>query len=729
MNLSSFILISCLTALCILPFSVHCVPLMRTQHLYTNFDTNPYLQDSYIFPHTPVSATNSSAKPRAELKSWAPLTIFEALLELQYPEIIDLLSDGMLGQSLFIFAPTNEAFLRLFHDITSFMISRASTAQLGESLMTFPFEQCPDLMEQVVKTHFIKGDWTEHSIKQIGTIESLSGATLNTTTYPNITIGGFPNASASRVFRPIETRGEHVVRIAFIDNVLLPKPLHDLLESTHETGENLEMGNRSERVKPSSSCHSKPIVGINGQEIDWGYCLNMSEPWIEKFGSLLNYTMPLKISTGNFTNSSKLDVPLSYVNGSDTFKSTISFLENRMDCSIFQGLLSALPGVQEMIENSHQPVHLFVPVDESFVQSMSSNWFILEHFKHDAVPDLQKIVKTLVLKLKAIWASRDDLPPLANLILHYFTYGSAQPVHLLNGSSIPSLSGGRIRVSTDGSYIEDVDYPTGPAYVIASYATKGGFVTPVSGLVTNYDTSLSDMIDQAFNSAWNVLDLENHKVMGTAGPTPSMDEEEGEMNVPSADPDYGERQNAGACFPGDAELILSTGQLIDMRDLQGGHLIKVSGSGLNSRVIAFSHRERSRAHPFLEISFTNGQTLTLSEGHYTYVRGSLLAASAVSLGDTMMNGTGKLITVSHIRKVWKTGKYAPHTMHGDLVVDGVVVSAYTTEVHPSIAHALLTPVRMISAVSGVREPLGAILYGGLGHVIGKSIIRGRTSYN
>lgn len=69
-----------------------------------------------------------------------------------------------------------------------------------------------------------------------------------------------------------------------------------------------------------------------------------------------------------------------------------------------------------------------------------------------------------------------------------------------------------------------------------------------------------------------------------------------------------------------------------------------------------------------------------------------------------------------MRQVWKSGKYAPHCTHGDLVVNGVAVSSYTTEVNPSIAHALLAPVRLFSYLTGAQELLGSIFYHGAGEL-------------
>ena len=104
-----------------------------------------------------------------------------------------------------------------------------------------------------------------------------------------------------------------------------------------------------------------------------------------------------------------------------------------------------------------------------------------------------------------------------------------------------------------------------------------------------------------------------------------------------------------------------------------------------------------------------------------------MSASSIMLGMKMESEFGEVLTVWNIKKVWKTGRYAPHTIHGDLVVNGVVVSAYTTEVHPSIAHALLAPVRLFSIITGKKEPLGAMFYRGGGSLL-NWMPRGRDLY-
>ena len=71
------------------------------------------------------------------------------------------------------------------------------------------------------------------------------------------------------------------------------------------------------------------------------------------------------------------------------------------------------------------------------------------------------------------------------------------------------------------------------------------------------------------------------------------------------------------------------------------------------------------------------------------------------------------------------GLYNPHTMDGDIVVDGTVTSTYTAAVAPSLAHAVLWPVRMLYAL-GVDVLSGVFDEGS--ELIARIAPRGRDEY-
>jgi Hint module len=50
--------------------------------------------------------------------------------------------------------------------------------------------------------------------------------------------------------------------------------------------------------------------------------------------------------------------------------------------------------------------------------------------------------------------------------------------------------------------------------------------------------------------------------------------------------------------------------------------------------------------------------------------------------------------------VWREGLFNPQTLHGDVVVDGLRASSYTTAVEPAVAHRLLWPLRVLFERTG-----------------------------
>jgi Hint module len=164
------------------------------------------------------------------------------------------------------------------------------------------------------------------------------------------------------------------------------------------------------------------------------------------------------------------------------------------------------------------------------------------------------------------------------------------------------------------------------------------------------------------------------------------------------------------------------GSDIAMNMLVAGVAVKVAaGPDVKaSKVYFFSHRTNAGMHDFIRISSSSGHAITLSANHYVYANDKLTAASAVKTGDVLRTLDGPA-TVSVVESVRELGLFAPHTLHGDIVVNRVIASTYTRAVHPRIAHALLAPVRAAVHLGLSTEPLGAMMYeggGGLASVSG-----------
>lgn len=159
-----------------------------------------------------------------------------------------------------------------------------------------------------------------------------------------------------------------------------------------------------------------------------------------------------------------------------------------------------------------------------------------------------------------------------------------------------------------------------------------------------------------------------------------------------------------ACFPGFARVYMEDGSSQNMTELGIGKRVQV-GSGSHSDVYFFSHRERKGLFKFVRVETNEGKVVVLSEGHYLYGGKGLVAAGNVRKGDKVRVIDGETEKVMKIAIVEGTGRFAPHTLTGNMVVDGIVVSCYTTTVHPVIAHyVLLWPVRWLYRL-GLRETL------------------------
>lgn len=148
-----------------------------------------------------------------------------------------------------------------------------------------------------------------------------------------------------------------------------------------------------------------------------------------------------------------------------------------------------------------------------------------------------------------------------------------------------------------------------------------------------------------------------------------------------------------ACFPATARVELENGKTKSMDQLVIGDNIRVSEKEF-SEVYYFSTELTETTSKFVKI--TTAETgLMLTPGHFLYVNGNLVEARTVKVGDVVITGNGTKTTVTEVSSAWGPGLYNPHTLNGDIVVDGILTSTYTSAVHPKLAHALLTPLRVM----------------------------------
>ena len=166
------------------------------------------------------------------------------------------------------------------------------------------------------------------------------------------------------------------------------------------------------------------------------------------------------------------------------------------------------------------------------------------------------------------------------------------------------------------------------------------------------------------------------------------------------------------CFPGTATVQLRDGSTKLMRDLAVGDAVLAGPGGQYSEVYMFSHRLVDAEVAYVELE-TASATVHLTGGHYLPVNGARLAeARTVRVGDNVTLGaSGKSVPVVAVRSVRKGGLYNPHTLHGDIVVDGVLTSTYTAAFSPTLAHVVLAPLRALyrAGVDVFKADVGSAL--------------------
>lgn len=152
----------------------------------------------------------------------------------------------------------------------------------------------------------------------------------------------------------------------------------------------------------------------------------------------------------------------------------------------------------------------------------------------------------------------------------------------------------------------------------------------------------------------------------------------------------------GGCFPAAATVTRHDGLIVRMEDIRLAEKIAIGGDK-HSDVYFFGHRKSDHVSEFVSIAHVGSETrVRLSPNHYLYVDGKLRTAQSVRPGQRLRGADGRdSLAVVNVKREELRGLYAPTTMHGDLLVDGVVVSSYTSEIHPGLSHKLLYPLRLL----------------------------------
>ncbi len=165
----------------------------------------------------------------------------------------------------------------------------------------------------------------------------------------------------------------------------------------------------------------------------------------------------------------------------------------------------------------------------------------------------------------------------------------------------------------------------------------------------------------------------------------------------SCNADFCNTHKCGVCFDGGQKIDVKGDDGVveekQMKHLEIGDNVHV-GNGEYNKVFAFSHKTAKDSSEMLKIHTHHGH-IKLSPSHYIYANNKHIPSKEVKVGDFLHKHDGSLSEVKKIERVQSSGLYAPHTVSGNIVVNGHKASCYTTAVNPTIAHAALKPVGML----------------------------------
>ncbi|XP_067302138.1 desert hedgehog protein [Pseudorasbora parva] len=167
----------------------------------------------------------------------------------------------------------------------------------------------------------------------------------------------------------------------------------------------------------------------------------------------------------------------------------------------------------------------------------------------------------------------------------------------------------------------------------------------------------------------------------------------------------------GGCFSGSGLVTMADGVQKAISSLQPGKkVLSLSGSGeiVLSRVLLFLHLDRESRATFFIFCTENGKQMAITPNHLIFAAHNLklhqheyeaIFAKDVMTGDYILT-TGdnrgiqpsKVVSISLEERI---GVYAPLTEHGNLFVDGVLVSNYASIEDHRLAHWAFWPVRVL----------------------------------
>ena len=129
------------------------------------------------------------------------------------------------------------------------------------------------------------------------------------------------------------------------------------------------------------------------------------------------------------------------------------------------------------------------------------------------------------------------------------------------------------------------------------------------------------------------------------------------------------------CFPGSSTVSVKGKGMVALHKVKLGDEIMVE-KGIYEPIYSFGHYNREAQETFVKV-VTTKTTLEITAEHMVFsVHKGIIPASAVEVGDELVDSDGQATLVNKIESVVRQGVYAPFTPSGKLIVDGITVSSY-----------------------------------------------------
>jgi hypothetical protein len=131
----------------------------------------------------------------------------------------------------------------------------------------------------------------------------------------------------------------------------------------------------------------------------------------------------------------------------------------------------------------------------------------------------------------------------------------------------------------------------------------------------------------------------------------------------------------GFCFPGSSTVSVKGKGMVALHKVKLGDEIMVE-KDIYEPIYSFGHYNREAQQSFVKV-VTTKTTLEITAEHMVFsVHKGIIPASAVEVGDELVDSDGQATLVNKIESVVRQGVYAPFTPSGKLIVDGITVSSY-----------------------------------------------------